>query len=48
MEHKNCTLIEPNDTIAINQYSFGMKPTSDQCDEIVLNCMIDEFYNGNP
>ena len=48
IEHENCTLYNVSETEAINPFSFGMSPRSDECVGLSLYCIMDEKYNDNP
>lgn len=41
-QNEQCTLVDPEDTIPIGPFSFGLNPTSDTCSNVILNCIYDE------
>ena len=41
-QHQACTLIPYNETVRMNEYSFGLKPTADFCEDALIQCVYDE------
>jgi hypothetical protein len=41
-QHQACTLIPFNETVWMNEYSFGLKPTADFCEDALIQCVYDE------
>jgi hypothetical protein len=42
-EHQACTHIPFNETVWMNEYSFGLKPTADYCEDALVECVYDEI-----
>ena len=39
-----CVLVPYNETVPINQYSFGSYPKADKCTEVAISCIYDEVF----
>jgi hypothetical protein len=35
-QHNDCNLVEPDETIYMQELSFGQVPTSDVCEEVII------------
>jgi hypothetical protein len=41
-QNGNCSIYDLKDTVPMNEFSFGKSPIADNCDAIVIDCIIDE------
>ena len=45
-QHSACDLVAREETRWMSEYSFGMTPTADTCEEVQVNCVYDEVFVG--
>ncbi len=44
-QHHDCILIPKEETVWMTEYSFGLKPVADECNEISIQCIYDEIFD---